>query len=173
MIRRIRLNPEDAGFYPADDLPEYVEKLEEQFSLCPTPPYRKDLVKGNIVVVLDGEFISSRIIFLKQLPNYMALCIGPFNINKVPLFKIHEKYLLKTSTILDIRCEFHVRENEIYESKVGNKKQFNSNEHVQCDQEKEIQEYVMRSVDNFRGMKGYLAAPFKLPKGFSIPDIKF
>ncbi|KAF7682530.1 60S ribosomal protein L6 [Astathelohania contejeani] len=168
MIKKLYISPPEAGYYPADDLPKYVEKLRKRAEIKPKPR-RTDLVKGNIVVVLEGEYASMRVVYLGQLDNYMALCIGPSSVNGIPLFKINERYLLRTSMVLDFKIDVNVKDSEVYESK---RDSLESRMDVEpSETELKIQSAVMDAISQHKAMKKYLSTPFTVDRNFDFYEL--
>nr|6ZU5_LE0 Chain LE0, eL6 [Paranosema locustae] len=168
--RGIKVIPEEAGLYPSDDLPAYIEKLEKRMQKKPRVR-RTDLVKGCIVVVLEGDFTARRVVFLKQVENNKALCCGPAPINNVPFFVIDERYLLRTSTVLDLKEDVNIDISTVFESKrgvVADRMDIDANS-----DQKRIENAIVDAVSSIRFMKRYLATPFKMPKFKSVSSLKF
>lgn len=168
--RGIKVIPEEAGLYPSDDIPAYIEKLEARMQKKPRV-CRTDLAKGCVVVVLEGDFTARRVVFLKQLENNKALCCGPAPINNVPFFVIDERYLLRTSTVLDFREDIDIDINGVFESKrgvVADRMDIDAN-----DDQKRIENAIVDAASSIKFMKRYLATPFKMPKFKGISSLKF
>lgn len=168
--KSIKVIPESAGLYPADDLPPYIEKLARRLEKKKRER-RTDLVKGNVVVVLEGEFASRRVIFLQQIDGNKALCCGPKSINSVPFFSIDERYLLKTSTIIPFRESVNVSLDNVLESKRGLVSETMDIELTS--EEKKIDSAIAKEVEKIRFMKRYLATPFKMPSFKGVSSLSF
>lgn len=63
---------------------------------------RKGLTPGTVVIVLAGRFKGRRMIYLKELAPGFLLLNGPYCVNKVPLLKMRQDYVIVTSTKIAI-----------------------------------------------------------------------
>lgn len=155
--KKVRVFPENSGYYPADDMPKYIEKLEARNK----PKERKsrtDLVTGMVIIVLEGEFAAKRVIFLKQTGDFKALCCGPEPVNKVPFFTIDERFLLKTSTILDVKvnCD-KIDVKDVYEC--FSEKEITDNKTAEM---KKIEDELLKAISSVKFMRSYLETLFNI-----------
>eukprot|EP01035_Chromulina_nebulosa_P019903 gene19903-25858_t len=104
-------------YYPAEDL---VPK-KGPLPVRNPPKLRKSIVPGTIVILVAGRFKGKRVIVLKQLTSGLLLVTGPFAINGVPLRRVNQRYVIATSTKVDvsnvdvsnINDSFFARDNKI------------------------------------------------------------
>ncbi|CAG9580637.1 putative 60S ribosomal protein L6 [Leishmania major strain Friedlin] len=64
---------------------------------------RKSCAPGAIAIILAGRFRGRRAVILKQLPHNGPLVVsGPMKYNGVPIRRIDSRYVIATSTTVDI-----------------------------------------------------------------------
>ncbi|EPY28745.1 large subunit ribosomal protein L6e [Strigomonas culicis] len=64
---------------------------------------RKSCSPGTVAIILAGRFRGRRAVILKQLPHNGPLVIsGPMKVNGVPIRRIDSRYIIATSTKVDI-----------------------------------------------------------------------
>ncbi|PVI03163.1 60S ribosomal protein L6-B [Periconia macrospinosa] len=85
-------------FYPAEDsqVPKKARK-----SIRPAK-VRPSLAPGTVVILLAGRFRGKRVVLLKHLEQGVLLVTGPFKVNGVPLRRVNARYVIATSTKVDI-----------------------------------------------------------------------
>ncbi|MCJ1484580.1 hypothetical protein MMC06_004751 [Schaereria dolodes] len=86
-------------FYPAEDekKPKAVRK-----SIKPAKP-RPTLQPGAILILLAGRFRGKRVILLKHLSQGVLLVTGPFKVNGVPLRRVNARYVIATSSKVELK----------------------------------------------------------------------
>lgn len=169
MIKDIKIIPDDPRLYIPDDTPEFVERYRKTTARKPRTA-RTDLARGMVVVVLEGVFASRRVIYLGGLGDNLALCVGPKSINNIPLFKIDERYLLATSTVLEIgnvdvdEKNAVLTERDVYTTPMSVE---------MTDSERKLDEELTRAVRNVEFMKTYLCEPFEVDGSRNFYSLKY
>lgn len=86
-------------YYPATDVAVHKKARK---TVRPAKP-RQSLQPGTVVILLAGRFRGKRVIVLKHLPQGVLLVTGPFKVNGVPLRRVNARYVIATSTSVDLK----------------------------------------------------------------------
>merc|ERR1712110_94898 len=143
---------------------------------------RESLSAGTVAIVLAGVHKGKRVVVLKQLATGLLLVTGPFKLNGTPLRRVNHRFLLATSTKIDvsgvkvpdnindkyfarIKAEKSAKkEGDIFDAK---KEGYKPSEQRKKDQA-EIDKQVLAAVKAHKegqALRQYLKAPFALSKG--------
>ena len=86
------------SWYPADD----EKKTFKRHKPKPTK-LKKGIEAGTVLILLAGRFRGKRVVFLKQLASGLLLVTGPYKVNGVPVKRVNQRYVIATSTKVDIK----------------------------------------------------------------------
>merc|ERR1712212_336561 len=129
---------------------------------------RASLTAGTVAIVLAGVHKGKRVIVLKQLGTGLLLVTGPHKLNGCPLRRVNQRYLVATSTKLDISKvsvpEKFKKEGDIFEAK---KEAYKPSEQRKADQAA-VDAQVLAAIKGHADgavLRQYLKAGFSLSKG--------
>merc|ERR1739844_599514 len=143
---------------------------------------RASLTAGTVAIVLAGVHKGKRVVVLKQLGTGLLLITGPHKLNGCPLRRVNQRYLVATSTKIDvsgvkipdnINDKYFARikaekgakkDGEIFDAK---KEEYKPSEQRKKDQG-EVDTQVLAAIKKHKegaALKQYLKASFALSKG--------
>ena len=155
---------------------------------------RKSITPGTVLILLAGRFAGKRVVFLKQLSSGLLLINGPYGVNKVPLRRVDQAYVIATSTkvalpasldlsgftdkyfeakgkaapkLLGLTGEKRLEAERAFFAKLGEGKEELSQER------KDGQARVDKAIALSDELKKYLKSRFKLTNGQRPHELKF
>ncbi|KAH7838688.1 hypothetical protein Vadar_029944 [Vaccinium darrowii] len=170
-------------FYPADDVKKpLVNKRKHK----PTK-LKAGITPGTVLIMLAGRFKGKRVVFLKQLSSGLLLVTGPFKINGVPLRRVNQSYLIATSTKVDIAgCNVDKFDDKYFAKQVAKKKKKGEGEFFEAEKEeknvlpqekkddqKTVDEALIKAIEAVPDLKTYLGARFSLKAGMKPHELTF
>lgn len=175
--------------YPTDDVRRRKKTTgAAKGDYRPTPKLKGDIAPGSILILVAGRHRGKRVVFLKQLETGLLLVTGPFKINGVPLRRVNQKYVLPTSTRLDISSSlnlpervddkyFHrmeLKSNESAEGEIfANKKQVYTASDIRKEDQKAVDAAIIAAAKKVPHMVNYLGANFCLRNGQTPHNMVF
>lgn len=107
-------------FYPAEKSPQ--PKRYRKSKVQKTPKLRSSITPGTILILLAGRHRGKRVVFLKQLASGLLLVTGPYYLNRVPLRRVNQAYVMATSTRLELNFEVDAKFDDKYFLRMVQKK---------------------------------------------------
>lgn len=145
---------------------------------------RPSIKPGSVLILLAGRFRGMRVVFLKQLSSGLLLVTGPYAVNGVPLRRVDQRYVITTSTKVDIskadvskvEDAFFKREStdaddELMEDAAEPKKKPLPENKIAM--QKSVDAALVPAVEKVPFLKEYLKSKFTLAKGLHPHQMKF
>ncbi|KAJ9625364.1 uncharacterized protein PV06_07593 [Exophiala oligosperma] len=168
-----------ARWYPADDTPLRKKARKSQH---PTK-IRASLKPGAVVIVLAGRFRGKRAVVLGHSKD-AVIVTGPFKINGVPIRRVNARYVIGTSTTVDIskldksvlekvtKPEYFAREKKSKKEKgedafmkQGEKPEKKQPTSERASDQKAIDKPLLSAIKNEEFLASYLRSSFSLRHG--------
>ena len=135
------------------------------------------MVPGTVLILLAGRFRGKRVVYLKHLEDNTLLVSGPFKVNGVPLRRVNARYVIATSTKVEVssldlskfNAAYFAREKTNKKGKSeqdffgeGEKKVIKSE---RVEDQKVVDKALISEIKKTPLLKQYLAASFSLKSG--------
>lgn len=171
-------------WYPADDVKKPVPSRKHVHK--PTK-LRSNITPGTVLILLNGAYRGSRVIFLKQLSSGLLLVTGPFSINRVPLKRVEQAYVISTAAKVDIsgadvagiddayfkRFKKEKKDSEVMEVDEGDKSAKPELPTEKIETQKKIDAAIVPAVEKVDMLSAFLKSKFTLKKGQYPHEMKF
>ncbi|XP_003385849.1 PREDICTED: 60S ribosomal protein L6-like isoform X2 [Amphimedon queenslandica] len=174
--KRMILLKKSRKWLPSEDTPRKLRRRTK-----PRPcRLRKSITPGTVLILLVGRHAGKRVIFLKQLGSGLLLVTGPYGLNRVPLRRVNQAFVIATQTKVDVSgVTLPARLNDEYfkrkrlVTKKGGKKssifEDKENRYKVTSERKEDQKAVDKQLSKVIGkeecLKSYLRHKFSLSHG--------
>ncbi|KAF2116316.1 ribosomal protein L6e-domain-containing protein [Lophiotrema nucula] len=147
--------------------------------------YRSSLAPGTVLILLSGRFRGKRVILLRQLSQGVLLITGPFRSNGVPLRRVNHRYVIATSTTVDIsgvdnevldkasKDEYWAREKREGKGeddffKEGEAPEKKETDPQRIENQKKVDKVLIANIRKVADLEAYLSSSFSL-KGNERP----
>lgn len=169
-------------FYSTQDarVPRVSRKVARPHKL------RASITPGTVLILLAGRFRGKRVVYLKHLEDNTLLVTGPFKVNGVPLRRVNARYVIATSTKVDVSgvdvakfdVAYFAREKTPKDQKSeaaffdenAPKKEIKAE---RVDDQKKVDAALLATIKKTPLLKQYLSASFSLKSGDKPHLLKF
>ena len=149
-------------YYPAED----VVLKKGPTPVRNAPKTRASIKAGTVLILLAGRFRGRRVVCLKVLSSGLLLVSGPYEVNGVPLRRVNQKYVIATSTSVDVKGVDVSKIDDAFFARGKGEKDRKSAQGA-------VDKAIVANIGKTEFLKGYMQSRFTLTKGDKPHAMKF
>lgn len=138
------------------------------------------------MIILAGRFRGKRVVYLKALEDNTLLVSGPFKVNGVPLRRVNARYVIATSTRINVsgvdtkkfNVSYFTREKKAKDAVTeeeffGDKEEKKEVKAERVADQKEVDSALLAEIKKQPLLKRYISTSFSLKNGDKPHLLKF
>ena len=153
-------------YYPAED----AVMKKGPSPVRNAPKTRKSIKAGSVLILLAGRFRGKRVVCLKVLSSGLLLVSGPYEMNGVPLRRVNQKYVIATSTSVEVKG---VDVSKIDDAFFARGKEEKGISAARKSAQDSVDKALGAAVGKTEHLKEYMQSKFTLTKGDKPHAMKF